>query len=161
MNELYHGSLEIVRNPEIREPERTLDYGAGFYLTTSQEQAEAWVRRKLKENNAVGYLNIYEYYEEREADLNVLIFRLPDEAWLDFVMQNRMTPDFKHDYDIVKGPVANDKVYASFALYEAGLLDKKELITELKAYRLVNQILIHTSRALNCIRWKAVEEVRK
>lgn len=161
MNELYHGSLEIVRNPEIREPDRTLDYGAGFYLTSSPEQAEAWVRRKIKENNAVGYLNIYDYDEEREVDLNVLIFRSPDEAWLDFVMQNRMTPDFKHDYDIVKGPVANDKVYASFALYEAGLLDKKELITELKAYRLVNQILIHTSRALNCIKWKAVKEVRK
>lgn len=45
---LYHGSLDIVKNPEIREPNRTLDYGKGFYLTSSYEQAEKWVRNKLK-----------------------------------------------------------------------------------------------------------------
>lgn len=44
---LYHGSIEIVEFPEIRRPNRTLDYGAGFYLTSSREQAENWVRRKL------------------------------------------------------------------------------------------------------------------
>lgn len=32
---VYHGSLEIVPNPEIRKPERQLDYGCGFYTTTS------------------------------------------------------------------------------------------------------------------------------
>ena len=41
---LYHGSLEIVDFPEIREPNRTLDYGSGFYTTTSFRQAEDWVR---------------------------------------------------------------------------------------------------------------------
>lgn len=47
---LYHGSLEIVDKPEIRKPNRTLDYGAGFYLTSSYEQAEKWVRSKFKGN---------------------------------------------------------------------------------------------------------------
>ena len=37
---LYHGSLEIVKEPQIRLANRTLDYGMGFYTTTSQEQAE-------------------------------------------------------------------------------------------------------------------------
>ena len=46
---LYHGSLEIVEVPEIRIPNRTLDYGYGFYTTTSFEQAEAWVRRRMNE----------------------------------------------------------------------------------------------------------------
>lgn len=46
---LYHGSSEIVEVPEIRIPNRTLDYGYGFYTTTSFEQAEAWVRRRMKE----------------------------------------------------------------------------------------------------------------
>ena len=32
---LYHGSLERITAPEIRIPSRTLDYGAGFYATTS------------------------------------------------------------------------------------------------------------------------------
>ena len=46
---LYHGSLERITAPEIRDPNRTLDYGAGFYATTSFEQAEEWVRRRMKE----------------------------------------------------------------------------------------------------------------
>ena len=42
---IYHGSIEKVANPEIRESNRTLDYGRGFYTTTSYEQAESCVRR--------------------------------------------------------------------------------------------------------------------
>ena len=49
---LYHGSLEIVEVPEIRMPDRTLDYGSGFYTTTSFEQAETWVKRKMRDKNA-------------------------------------------------------------------------------------------------------------
>lgn len=44
---VYHGSVEVVENPEIRESDRTLDYGSGFYTTTSYEQAVAWVKRKM------------------------------------------------------------------------------------------------------------------
>lgn len=161
MTTLYHGSIDIVAAPEIREPNRTLDYGKGFYLTSSAQQAEAWVRRKLKDDITLGYVNTYEYDEDMEAMFETLVFEHPDEAWLDFVMANRMNPDFKHNYDIVKGPVANDRVYASFALYEAGLLDKHELINELRAYKLVNQTLIHTERALESVKWIDAKEVRK
>lgn len=161
MTTLYHGSLEIVASPEIRQPNRTLDYGEGFYLTSSAEQAEAWVRRKLKGDITLGYVNIYEYYDNMEVMFETLAFEQPDEAWLDFVMANRMEPGYRHDYDIVKGPVANDRVYASFALYEAGLIDKKELINELRAYKLVNQILIHTDKALQCVKWIEAKEVWK
>ena len=38
---IYHGSIEKVETPEIRDANRTLDYGKGFYATTSYEQAEA------------------------------------------------------------------------------------------------------------------------
>ncbi|MDE7397511.1 MAG: DUF3990 domain-containing protein [Muribaculum sp.] len=160
MTELYHGSLEIVTSPELRIPNRTLDYGAGFYLTSSSEQAEAWIKRKLKDGIICGYVNIYEYNVGMESELKTLIFDKPDEEWLDFVMANRMDKNYRHEYDIVKGPVANDRVYASFALYEAGLLDKQELVTELRAYKLVNQILLHTNRALASIRWKGIKEVK-
>lgn len=157
---LYHGSVERVESPEIREPSRTLDYGAGFYLTSSSEQAENWVRRKFKGDVSHGWVNVYEYSPEEESTLSVLSFDKPDERWLDFVMANRMDKDFTHAYDIVKGPVANDRVYASFALYEAGLLDKQALISELKAYKLVNQILIHTEAALRAIRFIKAERIK-
>lgn len=149
---LYHGSLERIETPEIRVPNRTLDYGAGFYATTSFEQAEEWVRRRMREAFAnKGYVNEYSLNTESLEQLNSLSFESPTEEWLDFVMRNRTERGFTHDYDVVYGPVANDKVYAAFALYEGGLLSKQNLIAELKTYKLVDQYLFHTPKALEAI----------
>ena len=115
---LYHGSLEIVQKPEIRKANRTLDYGSGFYTTTSYEQAEAWVKRRMDEaKRAKGYVNVYEIQEVLPSALRQLVFQSPTEEWVDFVMRNRTEKGFVHDYDIVYGPVANDRAYAAFALF--------------------------------------------
>ena len=130
---IYHGSIEQVEKPELRPSNRTLDYGRGFYTTTSFKQAEEWVRRRMKENEmAQGYVNTYELEESALQALNCLIFPAPTEEWVDFVMQNRTQKGFTHSFDIVYGPVANDRVYAAFALYEGGLINKQQLIAELK-----------------------------
>ena len=56
---VYHGSVEVVEKPEIRDADRPLDYGSGFYATTSYEQAEAWVMRRMKDKQIKrGYVNI-------------------------------------------------------------------------------------------------------
>ena len=156
---LYHGRIEQVVKPEIRSANRALDYGNGFYTTTSEEQATLWVRRKLKGKSGKGYINVYEWDEACASHLDVLHFTEPTEEWLDFVMANRMDMDFRHTHDIVWGPVANDRVYAAFALYEGGLLDKQELIKELKTSVLVDQLLFHTSRSLACLQFKETKEI--
>ena len=157
---VFHGSLVKVCNPEIRETTHTLDYGKGFYTTTSYEQAETWVKRKLDEYKAsIGYVNIYEFDEVALKNYKSLIFKEPTEEWVDFVMQNRTVIGFKHDYDIVYGPVANDKVYAAFALYEGGVLGKQDLIKELKAYKLVDQYLFHTAEALKSLTFVEAKEI--
>jgi hypothetical protein len=51
------------------------------------------------------------------------------------------------------GPVANDRVYTSLTLFESGFINKSELINELKAYKLVDQVLFHTEKALECLRF--------
>ena len=156
---LYHGSIEIVENPEIRVPGRSLDYGYGFYTTTSFKQAEDWVKRKLNANTQVGYVNVYELDEDLIKSLKTLLFESPTEEWVDFVMNNRTNKDFNHDFDVVYGPVANDKVYAAFALYEGGIIDKQNLISELKAYKLVDQYLFHTDKALKTVKFIEAKEV--
>ncbi len=157
---LYHGSLQIVETPEIRLPKRTLDYGSGFYTTTSINQAEAWVKRRMREDNvSKGYVNIYEFDENRISNVKSLIFNSPNEEWLDFVMNNRTNKSFSHDYDIVYGPVANDRVYAAFALYEGGVLNKSELIKELKTYVLVDQSLFHTEKSLQLLFYNEFKEI--
>jgi len=151
---IYHGSLEIIIQPEIREPNRNLDYGGGFYTTTSENQATDWVRRRMTESQAEeGFVNRYFLDEEILKTLNCLIFTAPTEKWLDFVMRNRTDRHFIHDYDVVCGPVANDRVYAAFALYEGNLITKQNLIAELKTYKLVDQYLFHTTKSLKAIKF--------
>ena len=77
---LYHGSLEIVEHPLIREANRPLDFGTGFYTTTSLQQARRWVKLRMEQNNAsVGYINIYEYTPKK--GLRTRRFRSANEAW--------------------------------------------------------------------------------
>ena len=157
---IYHGSIEKVESPEIRESNRTLDYGQGFYTTTSYEQAEAWVRRRMNEKRASrGYVCVYELNEAALESLKTLIFEQPTEEWVDFVMKNRTQKGYVHEFDIVYGPVANDRVYAAFALYEGGLINKQALIAELKAYKLVDQYLFHTEKALQALTFIEAKEV--
>ena len=157
---IYHGSIEQVVAPEIRESNRTLDYGQGFYTTTSYKQAEDWVRRRMGERKvSKGYVCEYEFNESALQNLKALIFDAPTDEWVDFVMQNRTQKNYIHEYDLVYGPVANDKVYAAFALFEGGLIDKKTLISELRTYKLVDQYLFHTSEALKFVKFLEAKEV--
>ena len=59
-------------------------------------------------------------------------------------MANRTKRGFTHDYGIVYGPVANDRVYLQFGLYESGAISVETLIRELKTNKLVDQYLFHT-----------------
>lgn len=156
--EIYHGSLEIVANPEIRQTNRTLDYGVGFYTTTDYNQARDWVSRHNKKAT-VGYVNVYEVDMDAVRQANTLWFDEPSDEWIDFVDGNRNTLDFKHTYDFVYGPVANDRAYAAFALYESGLLNKQELLTMLKVYDLVDQLLFHTPEALKLLKFKESHKI--
>lgn len=156
---VYHGSTEIVSKPSILIPNRTMDYGTGFYTTSSFLQAENWARRRMSSKKLnYGYVNVYDFSADNA--LNTLSFDGPSDEWIDFVMRNRTIRGFSHDYDLVCGPVANDRVYAAFALFEGGILDKKGLIAELKTYELVDQYLFHTEKALSRIKFVRAEEVR-
>jgi hypothetical protein len=44
-------------------------------------------------------------------------------------------------YDLIIGPVANDDVFGTIALYEAGQLDKESVIKKLKVKELYNQVV--------------------
>ena len=162
MTKVYHGSLVVVEHPKILTPSRTLDYGNGFYTTTSAKQAEDWVERRMMETQTTcGYVNVYEFDETYLEDFKSLLFPEPTEEWAEFVMANRTNKDFIHDYDIVYGPVANDRVYLQFGLYEAGAIGIDTLIRELKTYKLVDQYLFHTEKALTALQFLESRKIDK
>lgn len=161
MSKIYHASIEIVEKPEIRQPNRSLDYGSGFYATTSLVQAKKLVERRMKGRGVpVGYVNVYDLDDTAIKHMNLLLFERPTEEWVNFVMRNRTDRDFTHDYDIVYGPVADDSVYTQFALYEGGIISMPTLIQELKTYKLVDQYLFHTERSLTAIQFMDLIEVK-
>ena len=56
---LFHGSTDSVEFPEIRKSPVYLDFGTGFYTTTSYEQAERWAKIKMRRNNVEqGYVSV-------------------------------------------------------------------------------------------------------
>ncbi len=159
---IYHGSLEVVERPRILPSNRLLDYGIGFYTTTSEQQSREWVARRMSEHEVqVGYVNIYEFDDRQLRELKCLLFSEPSKEWADFVMANRTMKGFTHDYDIVYGPVANDRVYLQFGLYESGAIGVETLIRELKTYRLVDQYLFHTERSLSALRFTEAIKIEK
>lgn len=151
---LYHGSLEVIEHPEILPSNRTFDYGKGFYTTTSEKQAKDWAQRRMMETHSfAGYVNIYDFEEKKLSEFKSLLFSEPTKEWAEFVMANRTNKDYTHDFDIVYGPVANDRVYLQFGLYEAGAIGIDTLIRELKTYKLVDQYLFHTEKSLTALRF--------
>ncbi len=148
---LYHGSTQLVTHPQILGTQKYLDFGKGFYTTTSQKQAESWaiIKQKRLGNNTNPVVSVYEINEEifNESIFNIKTFLKANEEWLDFIIMNRSGYS-THPFDIVKGPVANDTLYATLSLFEAGILTKKETIARLKTHKLFDQISFHNLAAL-------------
>lgn len=157
---LYHGSLTSVTQPTIKPASlyRPLDFGTGFYTTTSYEQAARWVCNRLDANPAVlrGYVNSYEFDEEGFAASGLKRLDFPSHPispdWFRFIMTNRRQHNPEHGYDLVFGPVANDRVYTVINAYEAGFMDEATAIVRLKPFRLADQMLFHTEASLHFLR---------
>lgn len=151
---VYHGSNVEVRNPSLRYGRTKTDFGRGFYTTTQKEQAEKWTEIKL-DRSKTGK-KIVSAYEVDDAlitnpDLRIREFHGVDAAWLNFVVSCRKGQE--HNYDLVFGPVANDKVFTVVNLYESGVLDASAAIAELKAYKTYDQLSFHTERVISSLRF--------
>jgi len=128
-----------------------LDFGKGFYTTTSQEQAEKWalIKKKREDNNSKAIVSIYEIDHQLLTNMhyNIKIFYEANEEWLDFIVDNRNSYS-NHAFDIVKGVVANDTLYRTLSLYESGVFSKLETIKRLKILVLFDQISFHNHSVL-------------
>lgn len=164
---LYHGSVAKVETPSImtKASYRPLDFGTGFYTTTSYDQAARWVRNRLEMKAEIlcGYVTAYEFDENGFADSGLTRLDFPNSPvsvdWFRFIMRNRRERNPEHGYDLVTGPVANDRVYTVITAYEAGFASETEAIERLKPYRFADQYLFHTPAALAFLRAVTTVEV--
>lgn len=147
---LYHGSNLTVSEPKLVVQNRFLDFGYGFYTTTNKVQAIGFADKVTKRRKeGIPTVSIYEIDEATAfSECSVLQFDAPDEAWLDFVSDNRAGNYSSEPYDFIYGPVANDDVYTTFTLYTAGVLTKEQTIEALKIKKLYNQLVLTSEKAL-------------
>ena len=157
---LYHGSTVAVRKPSLRPGRQNADFGKGFYTTSNPEQVERWAHIKQEREGAPrAVVSVYEFDETLldSPDWNILQFTGADEAWLFFVTGCRKSRG--HDYDLVLGPVANDKVFTTVNLFESGVLSAEAAILQLKAYKTYDQLSFHTRKVISQLKFVESIEV--
>jgi len=150
---VYHGSDLPIENPDPYFSKRKkIDFGRGFYTTSSIEQAQKFTTTVYRKNlkRGIKTLNIYELDIRAFSELNVKDFKGNLEEWFDYVEQNRRKgQDAYPEFDILIGPVADDQIVESFALYEDGIIDKAEAIDRLKLEVYKDQIVFKSKRSLD------------
>ena len=147
---LFHGGSTPVKQPEIRKARYTKDFGTGFYCTEFKQQAEIWSTKK----SVKGYVTSYTYTENPE-----LIFKkfIEDDDWLDFVVACRCGEP--HDFDIVEGPMADDKIWNEIDDFIAGVITRSAFWELIKFTKPTHQISFHNDKALQTLVFLAEEVV--
>ena len=102
-------------------------------------------------------MSIFEFDEKllQEQKLKVLEFTEYSKEWADFILMNRnnkLTTQ-AHDYDIVIGPIADDKVGIQIRRYTSGLIGVETFIQELKFMKGITfQYFFGTDRAIKLLK---------
>ena len=59
-------------------------------------------------------------------------------------------------YDFVFGPVADDDVYTTFALYTAGVFTKEQTVAALKIKKLYDQLVVSSEKGLSYLNFVGI-----
>jgi len=153
---LYHGTDQIIETIDFSRSRLRTDFGRGFYMSDKLGIARDWAIDKSSLSGVPTVMR-YEVNNAIYIDdvLNCLRFNNPTLEWLEFVKDNRRkvmtgvnTKEPRHTYDIVSGPIANDKVAIAVDKYCRGKLTAEETLSEVKAIKNVFQLSMHTKSAL-------------
>jgi hypothetical protein len=152
MMTVYHGSYRPVDQPEIRKGRNTKDFGTGFYCTIIKEQAQRWAKRY-----DTCIVSIYDVV--MNTNLKIKEFKDMSEEWLDFIIECRSGKS--HDYDIVIGAMADDKIYNYISDYMDGTITREQFWVLAKFKYPTHQIVFCSNEALKCLRYRGYEEAQE
>jgi hypothetical protein len=124
-------------------------------VTKLRSQAESMAKRVTKYSKKIPVVTEYEFdeYAYQDDDLNVLRFDVYNEDWLDFVVLNRNADKRRqaHEYDIVEGNVADDKIARNITKYLKGKISKQDFLDMLKYSEPNHQICFCTINSLQML----------
>lgn len=130
---LYHGSNMPIDRIDLEMSKPNKDFGKGFYLSENETQAIEMAKFKSMQLGGEPVVTMFEF-DEAIMDTNSLgikVFNDYSEDWADFVFTNREGNE-AGQYDIVYGPIANDKIGLQIRKLKDGSIDRAEFLNRLK-----------------------------
>ena len=168
-----------MKEPDLTKCAKKKDFGQGFYLTTSKEQAESFLRTSIvkaiatgtiEEGQKFGYISIFEF--KLSENLETYIFESADVNWLHCIAAHRKKKMFveiekeMEKYDIIAGKIADDATIATLTAYLAGAFgtagDKETndfCKRQLLPNKLKDQYCFKTEAAIKCLRFVKGEKI--
>jgi hypothetical protein len=152
---VYHGGSAPIIEIDLQKCRPYTDFGRGFYVTKYKVHAENWAKRFNKQNNN-GFVTTFNYIESQFTDFICKKKRFDGytNEWLDFIVNNRNEESLEqaHGYDIVEGPVANDKVQNRLNNYLRGEITKDNFLKELEYHEETHQICFCTLASFQALK---------
>ena len=155
---LYHGSNTNIEQIDLRRCNLYKDFGQAFYLTEDRAQALVVANARVSLFGGEPVVNEYEF-DDSLVENGLLSFRSFDsysEDWADFIFKHRddsVAPPYQHEYDVVYGPIANDRVGMQIRNFKMGNIDKAEFLRRLQYMKGITfQWAFCTEKAINCLR---------
>ena len=170
---LYHGSYTEVSRIDLSQCRAGLDFGTGFYVTSSLQQAVSYVPASVRKATRRGLLA--ESFSESDGRVSVYRFRADpnlfihcfddaDEEWLHFAACNRsreLFPELREKFasvDVIGGKVADDQTAITLNNYVAGAYGvpgsaraDRTAIELLEPERLQDQFCFRTAKAVQSL----------
>lgn len=112
---LFHGSNVVIEKIELLKCNKYKDFGQVFYLTHNKDQALIVAEAKVAIFGGEPILNKFDFDDNLLTDgtLSYKSFTQYDKEWAEFIFRHRdetQVPPYMHNYDVVYGPIANDRV---------------------------------------------------
>lgn len=152
---LYHGTNKDFDKIDLLKSKPNKDFGRGFYLSADYKQALNMAKVKVEQlESGSPIVQTYSVDESLWKSLHILQFESYSEEWAKFILQNRNNPTDQsvHDYDVVIGPIANDRVGVQLWKYENHSIDLPTLVHNLQYMKGVTiQYFFGTKRAIKLL----------
>jgi hypothetical protein len=155
---LFHGTnvefgcIDLAKCP----PDR--DFGQAFYTTSIKAHAERRAQESVHRFKGIATVMEFDFdFDEimvTNPTLKIKRFENVNEEWARFILYNRLRKegDLTHEYDIVEGPVANDKMFRQFQLFLSNRIKLTEFIKKLTfSKEETHQIAFCTERAIDLL----------
>ena len=158
---LYHGSINMIEEPEFGVGNSKNDYGQGFYCTEHIELAKEWACAE----NRDGFANEYELETDGLSIMNLSDARYHILNWLAILLENRtfvrerglaltakdyilseFLPEYKNA-DVIRGYRADDSYFSFASAFLNNTITLEQLGKAMKLGKLGEQVVLKSKRS--------------